>query len=153
MNQLETLTYAVGELRGVVAALHDAELELASNCDPWTVRRLATHAVKNQLFWAGLVTGTNLMPLDESMGAVPYDGDLAPFAEKTFDRVLELWDTSGVLEATHATPFGSLPGSAVVNFPIIDAIAHAWDVSTSVGRPIEFTIESIPAISAVVEFT
>ena len=87
------------------------------------------------------------------MGAVAHDGDLAPFAEDTLHRVLELWDAPGVLEATHATPFGSLPGSAVVNLPIIDAIAHAWDLSASVGRPIEFAAESIPAISEVVEFT
>ena len=109
--------------------------------------------MKNQLFWAGLVAGVDLMPLEESMGAVAHDGDLAPFTEETLDRVLELWETPGVLEATHATPFGSLPGSAVINFAIIDAIAHAWDISASVGRPIEFAAESIPAISAVVEFT
>ena len=134
-------------------AIREDELELVSNCDLWTVRRLASHAVKNQLFWAGLVTGRKLMALEESMGAVPYDGDLAPFATTTHDQVLELWDTPGVLEATHTTPFGRLPGSAVINFPIVDAIAHAWDISASVGHPIEFKAESIPAIAAVVEFT
>ena len=143
----------MGELRSVVAALDTAELELASNCDPWTVLRLVSHAVKNQLFWAGLVAGLDLMPLEESMGAVAHDGDLGPFTEETLDRVLELWETPGVLEAIHATPFGSLPGSAVINFATIDAIAHSWDISASVGRPIEFAAESIPAISAVVEFT
>ena len=143
----------MGELRDTVVSIRDDELELVSNCDPWTVRRLASHAVKNQLFWAGLVSGRELMTLKESMGAVPYDGDLAPFARTAHDQALELWSAPGLLEATHDTPFGTLPGSAVINFPIIDAVAHAWDISASVGRPIEFRIESIPTIAAVVEFT
>ena len=64
-----------------------------------------------------------------------------------------MWGTDGVLEATHATPFGELPGSVVVNFPTMDAIMHAWDLSASVGHPIQFRPEAIPAISAVVEVT
>ena len=56
-----------------------------------------------------------------------------------------------MLEATHTTPFGELPGTAIVNFPTIDALAHSWDISTALGRSIEFAPEAIPAISAVVE--
>jgi uncharacterized protein (TIGR03086 family) len=67
--------------------------------------------------------------------------------------VLAMWGTDGVLEATHATPFGEMPGSVVVNFPTVDAIMHAWDLSASVGHPIEFRPEAIPAISAVVAAT
>jgi uncharacterized protein (TIGR03086 family) len=64
-----------------------------------------------------------------------------------------LWGTDGVLGATHATPFGELPGSVVVLFPTIDALAHAWDLAASVGRPIEFEANAIPFVSAVVEAT
>ena len=56
------------------------EMDVVSNCPPWTIRRLASHVLKNQLFWAGAVTGQQLMELDESMGAVPYEGDLAPIS-------------------------------------------------------------------------
>ena len=78
MDDLTLLTQAEHELSRVIGELADAELELVSNCPPWTVRRLASHAIKNQLFWAGLVTGHDLMPQDEAMAAVPYEGDLAP---------------------------------------------------------------------------
>ena len=46
-----------------------------------------------------------------------------------------------------------LPGSVVVDFAAIDAVAHAWDVSASVGRAIEFSPESIPAMTDVVAAT
>ncbi len=63
-----------------------------------------SHALKNQLFWAGSVTGQQLMTL-EAMGAVPSDGDLAPIAAKVAARVLELWRGDGVMTAQHDTPF------------------------------------------------
>jgi uncharacterized protein (TIGR03086 family) len=64
-----------------------------------------------------------------------------------------MWSTDGVLDAVHATPLGELPGSAVVNFAIIDALCHAWDLSASLGHPIEFGPDMIPTISLVVAAT
>ena len=93
----------------VIGELADAEMDVVSNCPPWTVRRLASHAIKNQLFWAGLVTGRDLMPQDEAMAAVPYDGDLAPIAAEVSAQVVELWHTDGVMTAAHVTPFGACP--------------------------------------------
>jgi uncharacterized protein (TIGR03086 family) len=87
------------------------------------------------------------------MGAVPYDGDLAAFADDPARRALEMWSTDGVLETIHATPLGELPGSIVINFAIIDAAAHAWDLSASLGDAIEFAPEQLPAITVIVEAT
>src|SRR6476660_5192883 len=150
MDHLVLLAEAEDELHRVIAGLDDSEMELGTNCPPWTVRRLASHALKNQLFWAGTVTGQQLMTLEESMGAVPYEEDLTPIAAQVTARALTLWRSDGVLAAEHETPFGVLPGSVVVDFAAIDAVAHAWDISTSVGRPIEFSPESIPAMTDVV---
>src|SRR3954463_8617938 len=125
MDDLTLLSQAEYELGRVVAELDAAEMDVVSNCPPWTVRRLASHALKNQLFWAGLVTGEALMAQDEAMAAVPYDDELAPIAADVTARVAELWHTDGVLAAVHETPFGQLPGAVVVNFALIDATAHA----------------------------
>jgi uncharacterized protein (TIGR03086 family) len=153
MDELTLLTQAERELSRVISGLDDADTEVVSNCAPWTVRRLASHVLKNQLFWAGLVTGQDLMSQDEAMAAVPYDGDLAPIAAEVTEQVTELWHTDGVLAAHHGTPFGELPGAVVVNFALIDAAAHAWDLSASVGRAIEFPAEWIPGMTGVVDLT
>ena len=55
--------------------------------------------------------------------------------------------------AQHETPFGVLPGSVVVDFAIIDAAAHAWDLSATVGRAIDFPAGTIPAMTEVVALT
>lgn len=153
MDDVALLSGTARELERVVAGLDDSELDLETNCPPWTVRRLAGHALKNQLFWAGLVTGQHLMAQDEAMGAVPYPGALAPVAAEVTDRVVDLWHTDGVLGAVHATPFGELPGAVVITFAVVDAAAHAWDLSTSVGRPLEFPAEWIPGLTDVVRTT
>ena len=153
MDRLKTLEYGLEELRQVVAALDDSYMDASTNCEPWTVRQLASHAMNNQLFWAGLVTGQEIVSFEDTMSAVPTEGDLAPVAEDVAARAMAMWSTEGVLEAMHATPLGELPGSAVVYFAIVDAVAHAWDLSTSVGRPIDFERQVIPSISAVVEAT
>jgi len=151
VDQVATLDFAVNELRRQVAALPGAQLETASNCDPWTVRQLASHALNNQMLWGGLVTGEHTVTVEETMGGVPHDGDLTEYADEVTDRSLGMWRTSGVLDSVHATPFGELPGTVVINFPTIDAVCHAWDLSASVGRPLEFPPEMIPAISEIVD--
>jgi uncharacterized protein (TIGR03086 family) len=153
MDDLTLLTEAEHELHRVIAELAPAELDVVSNCAPWTVRRLASHALRNQLFWAGVVTGQELMAQDEAMAATPYDGDVAPVAAEVTERVVRLWGTDGVLDAHHVTPFGELPGAVVVTFAIVDAAAHAWDLSASVGRPTEFPAAWIPGMTRVVETT
>lgn len=153
MDQLVTLEFAIGELRREVAALDDSELDTLTNCEPWTIRRLASHALNNQLLWAGLVTREETVSAEDTLGAVAHDGDLATYADEVAERSKAMWATPGVLAAAHPTPFGELPGSVVINFATIDALCHAWDLSASLGRPLEFPPEWIPAVAAVVEAT
>jgi uncharacterized protein (TIGR03086 family) len=153
MDNLALLSDAGHELNRVISGIDSLEMDTLSNCAPWTVRRLASHVLKNQLFWAGLVAGLDLMAQEEAMAAVPYDGDLAPIAEEVVGETLRLWHTDGVMTALHVTPFGELPGEIVINFAVIDAAAHAWDLSASLGRAIEFPATWIPAMTRVVELT
>ncbi|MGZ8738744.1 MAG: TIGR03086 family metal-binding protein [Nocardioides sp.] len=153
MDHLTLLTYSEDLLGEVVRGLAEDELELETNCPPWNVRRLASHALKNQLFWAGSVVGEDLMALEESMAAVPYEGDLGPIAAEVTAQAVRLWHRDGVMTAEHATPFGVLPGEVVVDFAIVDAAAHAWDVSASLGRAVEFTPDAVPALTDVFALT
>lgn len=153
MDHLMLLEHAEGQLDQVIHGIDEAEMDRPTNCPPWTVRRLASHALKNQLFWAGCVTGQQFMTQEEAMAAVAYDGDLAPIASEVTTRVLGLWSGEGAITARHQTPLGVLPGAVVLDFAIIDAAAHAWDLSASLGRAIEFPAETIPAMRDVVALT
>jgi uncharacterized protein (TIGR03086 family) len=152
-DQLATLDFALRALQDQVGGLQDEQMEIVSNCEPWTVRRLASHALNNQLFWGGVVTREESVSFEETMGAVSHEGDLKQFAGEVTVRALAMWETDGVLDTCHITPLGELPGSAVINFATIDALCHAWDLAVSVGEPIEFPPEMIPTISLVVTAT
>ena len=97
MDQLETLEFAVNELRRVVVALDETQMDTVTNCEPWTVRELASHALNNQLLWAGMVTGQPTVSAEDTMGAVPYKGDLTPIVNDAADRALAMWRTEGAL--------------------------------------------------------
>ncbi len=151
MDHQELLEFSLDELRRVVASLDESEMDVVTNCEPWTVRRLASHALNNQLVWASIAGGEAIVSVEDTMTAVPHEGDLAEFADDVRDRAVATWRAEGVLEGTYVTPFGELPGSVVILFPTIDALAHAWDLSASVSRAIEFPAQTIPTISAVFE--
>ena len=150
---LATLDFSLRTLQEQVVDLRDDEMDIVSNCEPWTVRRLASHALNNQLFWGGVVTGDQPVSFEETMGAVPHEGDLARYADEVVGRARAMWRTDGVLDAIHVTPLGELPGAAVINFAIIDALCHAWDLGASRGNAIEFPPETIPTIAVVVAAT
>lgn len=153
MDQIATLEFAIGELRREVRALDGDEMDVVTNCPPWTIRRLASHALNNQLLWAGLVTRRPTVSAEDTMGAVAYSGDLADYADEVAERALAMWRSPGRLTTVHATPFGELPGSVVIDFPTVDALCHAWDLSASLGRPLEFPPEWVPTVTAVVAAT
>jgi uncharacterized protein (TIGR03086 family) len=153
MSRLHALDYALGQLRQVVGTLDDSVMDGPTNCAPWSVRRLASHALNNQLLWAGLVSGQQLVSSADAVDAVPIPGDLEPVAADVTGRVMALWRSDGLLDAMHETPFGTLPGSVVIDFAIIDAAAHAWDLSASLGQPIEFDPSEIPVLAEVVDVT
>src|SRR5262245_35471700 len=99
MDQLATLEFGLGELRREVHALDASDMGVVTNCDPWTIEQLGSHALNNQLLWAGLVTGERLVTLEDTMGAVPYDGDLATYADEVAKVAMDLWRTPGLLTA------------------------------------------------------
>src|SRR3954451_11299763 len=111
MDQIALLEYSVHTLQQQVVTLDESQMDVVSNCDPWTIRRLASHALNNQLLWGGLVTGEHSVSPEDTMDAVSYEGDLAQYANEVADRSIVMWHTAGVLDASHDTPFGELPGA------------------------------------------
>ena len=67
-EQLASLDFAIRALHDQVGVLQDEQMEIVSNCDPWTVRRLASHALNNQLLWAGIVTGEETVSPEDDHG-------------------------------------------------------------------------------------
>ena len=91
MDHQELLEFSLDELRRVVASLDESEMDVVTNCEPWTVRQLASHALNNQLLWASIVRGEAIVSVEDTMTAVPHEGDLADFADDVRDRAVATW--------------------------------------------------------------
>ena len=144
--------YASPRPYGAVASIGDT-MDQPTNCEPWTVRQLASHAINSQLLWVGALTGQELVSVGDVMKATPYDDDLQPRLADAAAQARAAWGADGALDTVHATPFGELPGSAVIGFPTIDAFAHAWDLRVSVGHDAAFAHELIQPFAATVAAT
>lgn len=151
MDSLTLRGLAVQELGAVIASIDDSQLETVTNCEPWTVRRLASHALNVQLFWAGTVTGESLVELEDMMNAVAHEGDLGAFARTVAELTEERWARPGVLTSIHPTPFGERPGSAIIGFPTWDATIHSWDLSQALGHACELNGDRLSATTALFE--
>lgn len=151
MDQLETLQVALEQLRSVVAGLDESQMESPTNCEPWTARQMASHAVNSQLLWVGFLSGTEIVSVEDTMSAKPYEGDLLPLTDDAIAQAQAAWGADGTLSKVHATPFGELPGAAVINFPTIDAMGHAWDLANATGTTIEIPDEAIAGFTSVIE--
>ena len=128
--------------------------KLVTNCEPWTVRRLASHALNNQLLWAGLVTGRpdrdrrghhGRRRLRRRPRGVRRRGGRAEPGDVVDPGRADRRPCHAVRRAAR---FGGRQFRRSST-----RLCHAWDLSASVGRPLEFPPESIPAVGAVVEAT
>src|SRR5947209_4484555 len=70
-DPLGTLEASLQELQQAVESVEAPQMDIPANCEPWTVRQLASHALNNQLFWAGLATGNELVSAEDTMRGVP----------------------------------------------------------------------------------
>jgi len=121
-------------LRREVHALDAAEMDTVTNCDPWTVRRLASHALNNQLLWAGLVTGQETVTFEDTMGAVPYDGNLDSYVRQQFATLGQQNQINLAPSSIERTTVNGLPaayGIARVNSGNgqIDVVVFAYEFS------------------------
>jgi len=57
-------------------------------CEPWTIPQLASHALNSQLLLAAILTGQDLVPTQDTVSTVAYDGDLVPISDDAATRAL-----------------------------------------------------------------
>jgi hypothetical protein len=49
-----------------------------TNCERWTVRQLSSDAFNEQLLCVGIVTGRQVVSVENTISEVPHDGDPVP---------------------------------------------------------------------------
>ena len=127
MAELEVLRAGYDQTVRLVEGLGAPDLLRPTPCQDWDVRALLVHVVAatdglvamlhdEQPDWAGDGLG------DDPAGAV----------RRSVTDALAAWAEPGATDR----PSQQMPGMRLVDFAMGDAIAHAWDLSAALGRPL-----------------
>ncbi|MFD8145356.1 TIGR03086 family metal-binding protein [Streptomyces sp. NPDC059708] len=116
-----------------VAAVRPEQLDGATPCTEFTVRRLAAHlvAVLRRIALAGRGGDVTSLPTVAE--------DLADTAwQEAWDAAVReveaAWADPEILGRTLKLPFGSLPGAAAAAVWTSEFTVHTWDVATATGQ-------------------
>jgi uncharacterized protein (TIGR03086 family) len=137
------LDEALTALRGVVANLSAADLELRTPCAEWNVAQVLQHAAGDQLGWAAVI-GSGAFPSEDPFAP---SGRLAAtpseLADEALGRAATAWAGVAPDAAEVATPLptGPMPAPLAAAACAMDAAVHAWDIAVATGQPSPLTPE------------
>jgi uncharacterized protein (TIGR03086 family) len=110
-------------------------------CPDWSVRDLVGHIISGNRMFAGILRGDLPGPPAGSAaaaGSSPPVASLPDAYREAADEVLTAFRRPGVMEATFAVPFGTVPGGVALHLRITELLVHGWDLARATGQPVSF---------------
>jgi len=120
----------------VLTQVDDEHLELETPCEGWNVQALISHVVLGDAAVPLLFAGEALpatMTIDTSI--------LGPNPVATWRgtalAAIEAFRSPGAMEQIVQHSTGERPGSVIARFRLVDQLAHAWDLATTIGVEVD----------------
>jgi len=134
---IDELGAAFDHTATIVASVPEDRYTAPTPCPDFDVRALLNHMVAGNILFATAARGE---PLDLSLFEQDHIGDDAAAAYRSSaDVALEAWRRPGALD--EQTPFGGMPGHAVVRLHLTEELVHGWDLASSTGLDTTFDPE------------
>ncbi len=137
MPPSDQLEYQITTIRSLIANTSPQQLEGPTPCSDWAARDLINHMVGGGMVFGAALAGD---PAPDGVGWPPPDvlGD-DPVA--AWDKAIVTFrngvDSPGALDREITLPFGTMPGSVVVEVVKLDLLLHAWDLAQATGQPFD----------------
>lgn len=124
----------------LIKTVRAEQLDGPTPCADFDVRRLLGHIIGGCRRIAVIGEG------GDGLAVVPFEDDVADDAwvemyEKARMRVLAAWESDERLTATVRVPWGDAPGDAALSGYVVEIVAHTWDLSEALGRPMDLDPE------------
>ncbi|MFJ9907313.1 TIGR03086 family metal-binding protein [Streptomyces sp. NPDC101152] len=133
-------TRATEQAAALINTVRADQLDSPTPCTEFDVRALLGHIVGGSLRIAVVGEGGDGLAVRPVADGVPDDGWIAAY-EEVRARVLEAWEGDDRLEAPVRVPWGEVPGRAALSGYVMELVTHTWDLSESLGRPVELDPE------------
>jgi uncharacterized protein (TIGR03086 family) len=131
----------------IVSAVRNDQLDLATPCGQWSLRRLLQHMIAHHRGFAAAAGGERQ---DASCWQeVPLGEDPRREYAEAAERVIEAFAADGVLEREfwlpEISPRRLFPAAQAIGFHFIDYVVHGWDVAAAIGVPAGYDDEVVEA--------
>jgi uncharacterized protein (TIGR03086 family) len=149
MAPSDQIQYQAAAIRDLIANTSPDQMDNATPCAKWTVRDLVNHMVGGGAMFGAALKGDPVEmdlagPMPDLLGDDPtaaWDGAVQTFSEGV--------DSPGALERDIVLPFGTFPGSVVLELAKFDLLVHAWDLAKATDQAFEPPPDVVePAIGA-----
>ena len=142
---------ALDSARHAVAGVGDAQWDVVSDCEDWTVRELVNHIVTGNYWAAELGSGLTIEQVGDRL-----DGDvLGTDPLRAYDDssivAAAVFREPGAMERPCAVSYGPVPGSVYCGHRFLDVLVHGWDVAISTGQDTKLDVELVEACLEVIE--
>ncbi|MEV8019381.1 TIGR03086 family metal-binding protein [Streptomyces sp. NPDC086554] len=131
---------ATGQLAALIATVRPEQLEAATPCDEYDVRRLLSHIVGGTRRFQVVGEGGDGLAMPSFADDVMDDAWSAAY-EKVRPATLDAWADDARLDAPVRVPWGDVPGRAALSGAVMEAVTHTWDLSEALGWPLELDQE------------
>lgn len=148
MPPSDQVQYQATAIRDLIANTTPEQLDNATPCSQWKVRDLVNHLVGGGTAFGQALKGEPMEMFEGPMPDLLGDDPVAAWdgAVKTFSEGV---DSPGALARDVALPFGTFPGSVVLELAKFDLLVHAWDLATATDQAFEPPADVVePAIGA-----
>ena len=136
----------------IVSAIRDDQWDLPTPCTQWTVRQLLAHMIRENRGFAAAAGGETA---DRSPWTSPIGTDPRVDYAASAEQVVAAFGAEGVLDGTFWLPLINdsmvFPATQAVSFHLLDYLVHGWDVAVSIGRPLAFPDDVVPAVREIAD--
>ncbi len=142
-DELSFLQRAVNATADLISHIDPDRWQAATPCEEMDVTALVAHLVSGLEGFAEVPTTS-----DWATAAPPEEQRLevdeaAAAYERAGGLMSAAWSAPGVIERSYPMPWGETPGSALVEFMIIEQVVHGWDLERATGRSARFDDELV----------
>ncbi|MEU4999576.1 TIGR03086 family metal-binding protein [Streptomyces sp. NPDC021622] len=131
---------ATEQIATLIATVRPEQLDAATPCDEYDVRRLLSHIVGGTRRIQVVGEGGDGLAVTSFADDVPDDGFGAAY-EKVRAATLDAWADDARLDAPVRVPWGDAPGRIALSGYVMESVTHTWDLSEALGRPLELDQE------------
>ena len=132
MDSIEVYQKATDFILPVAFGIGPDQGALPTPCTEWTVLQLVNHNIEIQTGAHALLVGRGAEPPPADLNAALPEGAGSALQAVT-GRVVEALKSMD-LEEPLDSPFGLIPASRFILFPMADLVIHKWDLAKATGQ-------------------